>query len=57
MGENNKVKMDSPYEVLLEAAQELVENKGPCLDGFVRHVGDHYVEALEDALKKIKAMR
>lgn len=35
---------------LREAAQELVEFKGPCLDGFVRHVGDHYVEALEAAL-------
>ncbi len=44
-------------ETLLEAAKELVEFKGPCLDGFVRHVGDHYVEALEDAIKEIEAMK
>jgi len=49
--------VESPYKILFEAAKELVENKGPCLDGFVRHVGDHYVEALEDALEKIKAMK
>ena len=35
---------------LREAAQELVENKGPFLDGVVRHVGEHYVEALAAAL-------
>jgi len=37
-------------KTLREAAQELVENKGPCLDGVVRHVGEHYVEALIAAL-------
>ena len=45
-------------ETLLEAAKELVENKGPCLDGYVRHVGDHYVEALEDAhIRDVAAFR
>lgn len=48
-----EVRVDSPYAKLLEAARELVDNKGPCLDGHVRHVGDRYVEALEDALKKL----
>jgi len=37
-------------KTLREAAQELVENKGPCLDGVVRHVGEYYVEALAAAL-------
>ena len=37
-------------DTLREAATRLIEHKGPCLDGVVRHVGEDNVCALEAAL-------
>jgi hypothetical protein len=35
---------------VVEAAANLAKYKGPCLDGYVRHVSEHSVLDLENAL-------
>ncbi len=45
-------KLEERIDELRESARHLVEHKGPCLDGMVRHVSEKSVVALERVLNK-----